>query len=245
MTTKEQDQIIIKYLLDKKLSIEVASEVYDHMIVQIDNLQHDENLSFDEAWMKTKDSWLADLKMSYDVRYSMDDISEIMKKVTRKKWKREITQALPLTLFCVFLLTLLFASLPKEWIIFFKIFVGLFYTAILLYSTMSMRGYNKLIKQYQDNRITITPTWSFLALGSGPLISTFFQEYTWETFYDSFQALMSGELTVKYTFVILYFLLLMSFISYFPIAFLSFSKRMKKTLTQIQPFLNKIADKKT
>jgi hypothetical protein len=244
MTTKEQDQIIIKYLLDKKLSIEVAAEVYDHMIVQIDNLQHEENLSFDEAWMKTKDSWLADLKMSYDVRYSMDDISEIMKKVTRKKWKREVSQALPLTLLCTVLLTLVFTSLPQEWIFFFQIFVGLFFLSMLGYSTSSMRSYNKLMKQFKNNKITTTPTWSNIAVGSGALLTTLFQENIWQAFYNSFQALMSGEFTTNSIILILSFIFLMSIVSYFPIAFFSFSKRMKKTLVQIQPFLNKIEDKK-
>lgn len=244
MTTKEQDQIIIKYLLDKKLSVEVAAEVYDHMIVQIDNLQHDDNLSFDEAWMKTKESWLADLKMSYDVLYSMDDISEIMKKLTKKRWIQDLKQTFPKAIGLTIILNLIFVATPKDDLIYFRIILLASYFAFIVYSIYDMRNYRKAIKKFNNHQLLLGQNWAFAAMSSGGLLSAFFQLDVWNSFYESYTNLLAGNFSITGTFSLLYLNLIFLFISYIITASLAFSKRMKKTLAQIQPFLNKIEDKK-
>ena len=48
---------IRNYLLSKKLPIDILIEVNDHFVSQISDLQREENLSFEEAFEKTKLSW--------------------------------------------------------------------------------------------------------------------------------------------------------------------------------------------
>ena len=52
---------IRNYLLAKKLPIDILIEVNDHFISQINDLQKEENLSFEEAFEKVKESWKEEL----------------------------------------------------------------------------------------------------------------------------------------------------------------------------------------
>ena len=53
MITTEQENLIRRYLLDKKLTLDVAAEVYDHMLTQV-TVRMSEGESFDVAWQKLK-----------------------------------------------------------------------------------------------------------------------------------------------------------------------------------------------
>ena len=53
---------IRNYLLSKKLPIDILIEVNDHFISQISDLQREENLSFEVAFEKTKESWKDEFK---------------------------------------------------------------------------------------------------------------------------------------------------------------------------------------
>ena len=57
MITKEQNIEITKFLLSKKLPIDLLLEVKDHFVSQINDLQREENLDFAEAFEKTKLKW--------------------------------------------------------------------------------------------------------------------------------------------------------------------------------------------
>ena len=48
---------IRNYLLSKKLPIDLLLEVKDHFISQILELEKEENLSFKDAFEKTKNDW--------------------------------------------------------------------------------------------------------------------------------------------------------------------------------------------
>ena len=65
MITPEQNKTITTYLLSKNLPIDLVLEIKDHMIEQIENK---ENLSFEEAFEKVKESWKEELKMVYTFR---------------------------------------------------------------------------------------------------------------------------------------------------------------------------------
>ena len=60
--TETQLSEIRNYLLSKKLPIDILIEVNDHFISQISDLQREENLSFEEAFEKTKESWKDEFK---------------------------------------------------------------------------------------------------------------------------------------------------------------------------------------
>ena len=57
MITEPQLTEIRNYLLSKKLPIDILMEVEDHFISQINNEIDKGNMSFEEAFLKTKNSW--------------------------------------------------------------------------------------------------------------------------------------------------------------------------------------------
>ena len=63
MLSETQLTEIRNYLLSKKLPIDILIEVNDHFVSQISDLQREENLSFEEAFEKTKLSWEKELKI--------------------------------------------------------------------------------------------------------------------------------------------------------------------------------------
>ena len=79
MITEPQLTEIRNYLLAKKLPIDILIEVNDHFVSQILDIQKEENLGFEEAFEKVKESWKPELRMSYNPNYSLDDISILMK----------------------------------------------------------------------------------------------------------------------------------------------------------------------
>ncbi len=62
MFTDSQLTEIRNYLLSKKLPIDILIEVNDHFVSQISDLQREENLSFEVAFEKTKESWKDEFK---------------------------------------------------------------------------------------------------------------------------------------------------------------------------------------
>lgn len=100
MITVEQESIIRHYLLNKKLTLDIAAEVYDHMLTQVALLMS-EGESFEVAWQKTKISWNNEMKTIYDVWYSFDDITLLMKKIKQRYLRNSFTKVFPIALLVV------------------------------------------------------------------------------------------------------------------------------------------------
>ena len=64
--TETQLSEIRNYLLSKKLPIDILIEVNDHFVSQISDLQREENLSFEEAFEKSKENWKEELTLSWN-----------------------------------------------------------------------------------------------------------------------------------------------------------------------------------
>lgn len=92
MITPEQTREIREYLLSKRLPIDILMEVEDHFVNQINCLQQD-GLGFSEAFSQVQSSWLSDLKMTYDARYSLDDITQLAKNITRTQQNRMLKKS--------------------------------------------------------------------------------------------------------------------------------------------------------
>ncbi|TXF77195.1 hypothetical protein [Chryseobacterium sp.] len=75
---------IRNYLLDKKLPIDILMEVQDHFVSQISDLEKDENLSFVEAFSRTKRSWDNELKPYWKGELNLEDVSDFMRKMKRQ-----------------------------------------------------------------------------------------------------------------------------------------------------------------
>ena len=83
---------IRNYLLSKKLPIDILIEVNDHFISQISDLQREENLSFEEAFEKTKESWKDELKIEFS--FFGDNESKIIKRIKKKQNIEFLTKTL-------------------------------------------------------------------------------------------------------------------------------------------------------
>ena len=92
MFTESQHTEIRNYLLSKKLPIDILIEVNDHFISQISDLQREENLSFEEAFEKTKESWKDELKIEFS--FFGDNESKIIKRIKKKQKIEFLTKTL-------------------------------------------------------------------------------------------------------------------------------------------------------
>ena len=63
MITTEQKKEIRSYLLSKNIPLDIIMELRDHIYQQIDVDINLKNLSFQEAFLKMKEDWQADLFM--------------------------------------------------------------------------------------------------------------------------------------------------------------------------------------
>ena len=81
--TETQLSEIRNYLLSKKLPIDILIEVNDHFVSQISDLQREENLSFEEAFEKTKLSWKQELSIEI-VPFGVSE-TKFVRRVKRKQ----------------------------------------------------------------------------------------------------------------------------------------------------------------
>src|SRR6218665_1624016 len=94
MLSETQLTEIRNYLLSKKLPIDILIEVNDHFISQISDVQREENLSFEEAFEKTKLSWEKELKPYWRGNLNLEDISDFMVKTKKEIDKNNLFFAL-------------------------------------------------------------------------------------------------------------------------------------------------------
>lgn len=83
---KEQIDRIKDYLIFQKLPLDILLEVEDHMTSQVLDIQNREELSFEEAFLKTQKLWEQEFKMtSYSLFYS-EQIPVMVKKIAKAKY---------------------------------------------------------------------------------------------------------------------------------------------------------------
>lgn len=77
MITFFQEREIEKYLLKRKISGKLLTEIKDHMISGILDIQNDENLAFEEAFERMKMSWSKDMVMVRKNIFSRQKITRL------------------------------------------------------------------------------------------------------------------------------------------------------------------------
>ncbi len=151
MFTEHQLTEIRNYLLSKKLPIDILIEVNDHFISQISDLQREENLSFEEAFEKTKESWKDELKIEFS--FFGDNESKIIKRIKKKQNIEFLTKTLKIYL--PFLISsFLLANFSN--INIFKIFNTSIFIAVLVIPIIIQFYYFKdfqLAKNYKKNQL--------------------------------------------------------------------------------------------
>lgn len=128
MFSKEHEQEITDYLIFHRLPLDILVEVKDHMISQIADIQMEENVGFDEAFLKTKKLWGSEFKMTkYSVFYS-EEIPVIVKKIAKARYNNILKKSLLLGLisFAVNILLIFLANNEEVYSTLFKIQNGLF-----------------------------------------------------------------------------------------------------------------------
>ena len=142
---------IRNYLLSKKLPIDILIEVNDHFISQISDLQREENLSYEDAFEKTKESWKDELKIEFS--FSGNNESKIIKRIKKKQNIEFLTKTLKIYL--PFLISsFLLANFSN--INIFKIFNTSIFIAVLVIPIIIQFYYFKdfqLAKNYKKNQL--------------------------------------------------------------------------------------------
>ena len=151
MITEQQESEIRNYLLSKKLPIDILIEVNDHFVSQINDLQREENLSYEDAFEKTKESWKDELKIEFS--FFGDNESKIIKRIKKKQNIEFLTKTLKIYL--PFLISsFLLANFSN--INIFKIFNTSIFIAVLVIPIIIQFYYFKdfqLAKNYKKNQL--------------------------------------------------------------------------------------------
>ena len=149
--TESQLTEIRNYLLSKKLPIDILIEVNDHFISQISDLQREENLSYEDAFEKTKESWKDELKIEFS--FFGDNESKIIKRIKKKQNIEFLTKTRKIYL--PFLISsFLLANFSN--INIFKIFNTSIFIAVLVIPIIIQFYYFKdfqLAKNYKKNQL--------------------------------------------------------------------------------------------
>ena len=151
MLSETQLTEIRNYLLSKKLPIDILIEVNDHFVSQINDLQREENLSYEDAFEKTKESWKDELKIEFS--FFGDNESKIIKRIKKKQNIEFLTKTLKIYL--PFLISsFLLANFSN--INIFKIFNTSIFIAVLVILIIIQFYYFKdfqLAKNYKKNQL--------------------------------------------------------------------------------------------
>ncbi|WP_185209370.1 hypothetical protein [Chryseobacterium sp. C3] len=128
MMTKEQEEEITDYLMLHRLPLDILLEVKDHMISQIADIQMEENVGFDEAFLKTKKLWGSEFKMTRYSIFYQEQIPVIVKKIAKARYNNILKKSLLLGLisFAVNILLIFLANNEEVYSTLFKIQNGLF-----------------------------------------------------------------------------------------------------------------------
>ena len=135
---------IRNYLLSKKLPIDILMEVEDHFVAQINELQNHEQLDFNQAFEKTKNSWHRELNPYWNGSLGLEDVSDFMRKVRKEN---EISNLLFALKWSVLPLIMIFAGL----LLFDAEKFGIFTVSILI--AMEIAVFINYLHHYQDFKL--------------------------------------------------------------------------------------------
>ncbi len=158
MLTETQLTEIRNYLLSKKLPIDILIEVNDHFISQINDLQENENLSFEEAFEKVKDNWKEELTLSWDGSMNLENTTPFLRNVRQQIAKENFLIATKYTF--IALLTIIGSGIILNQLI-FKYFT---FTTLLFFSISPFVNY---VYHYKNFRIAKKYTNYILTLHQG------------------------------------------------------------------------------
>lgn len=169
-----QKSEIANYLLAKKLPIDIMLEVQDHFISQINSLEKEENLNFEEAFEKVKQSWRKELTLSWKGEMSLMDSTDFMRKMSKEIITTNLLQSLKIAIPYVFII-LLVANMVS--VALFQIFIIVALIIPFLYASANYIQHFKdfrLPKKYEKYVLTLHQDGVFMFfLVISPMINVF------------------------------------------------------------------------
>jgi hypothetical protein len=115
MITFFQEREIEKYLLSKKISGKLLTEIRDHMTSQISEIQEDKNLDFENAFEEVKIYWNADLSMVKKNPFSRQRITRIAYEIDKMNNKSILLKSILFAFLFICIETILASALNEEW----------------------------------------------------------------------------------------------------------------------------------
>ncbi|SHG67603.1 hypothetical protein [Chryseobacterium vrystaatense] len=132
MMTETQEKEVADYLIFQQLPLDILLEIKDHMISQISDIQTNENLNFEQAFLKVKKAWDGEFKMVSYILFSPVQLPLIAKKVIKEKYNSLLKKSVVIGLlfFGINLLLIMFSKNQEEYRIFFRVLNGMFLLAL-------------------------------------------------------------------------------------------------------------------
>lgn len=152
--TTEQKQEIRTFLLNKNLPIDIIMEVEDHFVSQINEIQSEKDLSFDEAFNITIISWYDDLRLFRDGSWSTEKTSLLIKKSSRQKLFSILKKSAVIAAISYFLVVLCYFLIPFS---VFRISLGVFVGFVMVFPLIiyiKEKKYFDLPKKYKNIRLS-------------------------------------------------------------------------------------------
>lgn len=134
MITEVQENKITDYLVAQELSLDILVEIRDHMASQILDIQLNENVGFDEAFQRVKESWNGEFKMVNYLLFYPTKIPLIAKRIIQEKYNLLFKKSLMVGLLAsgINLLLLFIAVNQEEYTLFFRLLNGSFVLTTIL-----------------------------------------------------------------------------------------------------------------
>lgn len=228
--TESQLTEIRDYLLSKKLPIDILIEVNDHFISQITDLQREENLSFDEAFEKTKENWKEEFKTTVPFYVLANKDKRAITNFEKKIRKIENFDVLKISLFISLFHLSLFFILSNFYEVknlrtyFFIFFIFPFFTIVYNYIFNSLAYKEK----FKDFRFSVYHWRIFLIFSLGYFGLQYIKPFD-EVISNLYQNKLDFETLTK---LIVFIILIIGF-NYTGVAQFKFAQTMKK----VKPFL--------
>jgi len=132
MMTERQENQVMDYLISQKLPLDILLEIKDHVINQIQDIQLNENLSFERAFSKAKESWKGEFEaVNYRMFFPIK-IPLIAKRIIKEKYNGFLKKSLLIGLifFGVNLMLVYLSGNQEEYGILFRVLNGMFLLAM-------------------------------------------------------------------------------------------------------------------
>ncbi|MDR6922227.1 hypothetical protein [Chryseobacterium sp. 2987] len=128
MMTERQEILVMEYLISQKLPLDILLEIKDHVITQIQDIQLNENLSFESAFSKAKESWKGEFEtVNYRMFFPVK-IPMIAKRIIKEKYNGFLKKSLLIGLifFGINLMLVYLSRNQEEYGILFRVLNGMF-----------------------------------------------------------------------------------------------------------------------